>query len=87
MKCLDKKRIKLKQGETLALNERIMLSMVSITLKMFIYNNITRNFNLKVGAGLKATRKYNSMVELFTSTGRGIESAISTCELNRRRIL
>lgn len=29
MKCLDKKRIKLKQGETLALNERIMLSMVS----------------------------------------------------------
>lgn len=30
MKCLDKKRIKLKQGETLALNERIMLSMVSI---------------------------------------------------------
>ena len=30
MKCLDKKRIKMKQGETLALNERIMLSMVSI---------------------------------------------------------
>ncbi|KAE9553206.1 hypothetical protein FO519_003602 [Halicephalobus sp. NKZ332] len=29
MKCLDKKRIKLKQGETLALNERIMLSLVS----------------------------------------------------------
>ncbi|XP_020613652.1 beta-adrenergic receptor kinase 2-like [Orbicella faveolata] len=29
MKCLDKKRIKLKQGETLALNERIMLSMVN----------------------------------------------------------
>ena len=29
MKCLDKKRIKLKQGETLALNERVMLSMVS----------------------------------------------------------
>ena len=28
MKCLDKKRIKMKQGETLALNERIMLSMV-----------------------------------------------------------
>ena len=40
MKCLDKKRIKLKQGETLALNERIMLSMVSITLKKFIYNSI-----------------------------------------------
>nr|BAA75507.1 rhodopsin kinase [Enteroctopus dofleini] len=29
MKCLDKKRIKLKTGETLALNERIMLSLVS----------------------------------------------------------
>ena len=29
MKCLDKKRIKLKGGETLALNERIMLSLVS----------------------------------------------------------
>merc|ERR1712106_647294 len=28
-KCLDKKRIKMKQGETLALNERIMLSLVS----------------------------------------------------------
>ncbi|XP_036849035.2 G protein-coupled receptor kinase 3 isoform X2 [Manis javanica] len=27
MKCLDKKRIKMKQGETLALNERIMLSL------------------------------------------------------------
>ena len=29
MKCLDKKRIKMKQGETLALNERTMLSIVS----------------------------------------------------------
>ena len=29
MKCLDKKRIKMKQGETLALNEHIMLSLVS----------------------------------------------------------
>lgn len=29
MKCLDKKRIKMKHGETLALNERIMLSLVS----------------------------------------------------------
>lgn len=29
LKSLDKKRIKLKQGETLALNERIMLSMVN----------------------------------------------------------
>ena len=29
MKCLDKKRIKMKQGESLALNERSMLSSVS----------------------------------------------------------
>ncbi|KAJ1520001.1 hypothetical protein ONE63_004232 [Megalurothrips usitatus] len=29
MKCLDKKRIKMKQGETLALNERVMLILVS----------------------------------------------------------
>ena len=29
MKCLDKKRIKLKRGEALALNERHMLHMVS----------------------------------------------------------
>lgn len=36
MKCLDKKRIKLKQGETLALNERIMLSMVRKCLISFI---------------------------------------------------
>ena len=34
MKCLDKKRIKLKQGETLALNERIMLSHVRLS---FVY--------------------------------------------------
>ena len=31
--------------------------------------------------------KYNPMVELFTSTGRDIESTISTGELNGRRIL
>ncbi|KAK4336824.1 hypothetical protein RND71_043945 [Anisodus tanguticus] len=29
IKCLDKKRIKLKQGETLAINERLMLNVVS----------------------------------------------------------
>lgn len=29
MKCLDKKRIKMKTGESLALNERVMLSLVS----------------------------------------------------------
>ncbi|XP_071479220.1 G protein-coupled receptor kinase 3-like isoform X2 [Diadema antillarum] len=36
MKCLDKKRIKMKSGETLALNERIMLSLVSETDCPFI---------------------------------------------------
>lgn len=35
MKCLDKKRIKMKQGETLALNERIMLSLVSTGVSFF----------------------------------------------------
>ncbi|KAG4078925.1 hypothetical protein HA402_010877 [Bradysia odoriphaga] len=36
MKCLDKKRIKMKQGETLALNERTMLSLVSTGTGPFI---------------------------------------------------
>lgn len=35
MKCLDKKRIKMKQGETLALNERTMLSLVSTGVSEF----------------------------------------------------
>lgn len=38
MKCLDKKRIKMKQGETLALNERIMLSLVSTGVSLYSYN-------------------------------------------------
>ena len=37
MKCLDKKRIKMKQGETLALNERIMLSLVSTGVCVYHY--------------------------------------------------
>lgn len=37
MKCLDKKRIKMKQGETLALNERIMLSLVSTGVSMCVW--------------------------------------------------
>ena len=41
MKCLDKKRIKMKQGETLALNERIMLSLVSTGVRvLWIYDSI-----------------------------------------------
>ena len=36
MKCLDKKRIKMKGGETLALNERIMLSLVSTGVSIYI---------------------------------------------------
>lgn len=38
MKCLDKKRIKMKQGETLALNERIMLSLVSTGVTIYYSN-------------------------------------------------
>lgn len=37
MKCLDKKRIKMKQGETLALNERTMLSLVSTGVSDMIF--------------------------------------------------
>ncbi len=37
MKCLDKKRIKMKQGETLALNERIMLSLVSTGVSIHLF--------------------------------------------------
>ena len=40
MKCLDKKRIKMKGGETLALNERIMLSLVSTGVR-FLHANVT----------------------------------------------
>lgn len=35
MKCLDKKRIKMKQGEMLALNERSMLQVVSTGVSDF----------------------------------------------------
>lgn len=38
MKCLDKKRIKMKQGETLALNERIMLSLVSTGVSLYAFD-------------------------------------------------
>ncbi|KAM3171943.1 hypothetical protein ACTXT7_015567 [Hymenolepis weldensis] len=38
MKCLDKKRIKMKGGESLALNERAMLSLVSTgRSRIFLY--------------------------------------------------
>ena len=36
MKCLDKKRIKMKGGESLAINERIMLSLVSTGVSMHV---------------------------------------------------
>lgn len=39
MKCLDKKRIKMKQGETLALNERTMLSLVSTGVSSTTFSN------------------------------------------------
>lgn len=43
MKCLDKKRIKMKQGETLALNERIMLSLVSTGVSIYSIEHFTRS--------------------------------------------
>lgn len=51
MKCLDKKRIKMKQGETLALNERTMLSLVSTgvsksEIQSINYYNIIRRVEL-----------------------------------------
>ena len=49
MKCLDKKRIKMKQGETLALNERIMLSLVStgVCSSLLPLTMIVNGFDLK----------------------------------------
>ena len=41
MKSLDKKRIKLKQGETLALNERAMLSFVCSFLEIFFLRKLS----------------------------------------------
>ena len=43
MKCLDKKRIKMKQGESLALNERMMLSSVSngVSFKLLSHIHLT----------------------------------------------
>ena len=45
MKCLDKKRIKMKHGEALALNERHMLQMVSISCSL-------RKSNLRYTRGI-----------------------------------
>ena len=45
MKCLDKKRIKMKQGETLALNERIMLSLVSTGIDSPFIVGMTYSFH------------------------------------------
>ena len=50
MKCLDKKRIKMKQGETLALNERIMLSLVSTGV--FTFQLMSKIFQLIVCVSL-----------------------------------
>lgn len=50
MKCLDKKRIKMKQGETLALNERIMLSLVSTGVSITILFSFFLPYNVKAFA-------------------------------------
>lgn len=47
MKCLDKKRIKMKQGETLALNERTMLSLVSTGVNIHIQFNAFNHSHLR----------------------------------------
>jgi serine/threonine protein kinase len=55
MKCLDKKRIKMKQGETLALNERIMLSLVSTGVSFVLHRTHTctqREFRALPPSGL-----------------------------------
>ena len=59
MKCLDKKRIKMKQGETLALNERIMLSLVSGTLL-----STSLLLALKVGHCPRESRVHNNLFPL-----------------------
>ena len=65
MKCLDKKRIKMKQGETLALNERIMLSLVStgqVCLKRRV--GIDANFSchaIDTCCCMKTTKLYSVM--------------------------
>ena len=47
--CLDKKRIKMKQGETLALNERIMLSLVSTGTPSPCYLGAKRILHISAG--------------------------------------
>lgn len=55
MKCLDKKRIKMKQGETLALNERTMLSLVSTGVSYFyLLSNCLKYFIKKTFSRLIA---------------------------------
>lgn len=59
MKCLDKKRIKMKQGETLALNERIMLSLVSTgQVKPFTFIRRQKYF-IKISIGLSVHRVHD----------------------------
>lgn len=62
MKCLDKKRIKMKQGETLALNERIMLSLVSTGVSVSIFFYMSTDFLIAVcplTGGLPLHRLYD----------------------------
>ena len=48
MKCLDKKRIKMKQGEMLALNERSMLQVVSTGVSDHVYNFSFVSYNKQI---------------------------------------
>ena len=61
MKCLDKKRIKMKQGETLALNERIMLSLVSTGVS-YIHQQLNQVLNYKYRLKMNALKNSNRKI-------------------------
>lgn len=52
MKCLDKKRIKMKQGEMLALNERSMLQVVSTGVSEHVYIFSFVSYNKMINVNL-----------------------------------
>ncbi len=66
MKCLDKKRIKMKQGESLALNERIMLSSVSNEVRES-FRLLCKLFNILMCLFLKGRLTLHCMHVLYIS--------------------
>ena len=69
MKCLDKKRIKMKQGETLALNERIMLSLVStgVSLSLSLSTGLTILLDLIVVANCSGRLSIHCVYDICLS--------------------